>query len=136
METVANTLYAEGTARPDTKELLQLAKNHELENITESMDNQPSVQEDYFTTTDGHQWLHWWLEIPTTEDTTSRKRITLEEHYAFGVVDNHILFLSSIRTNYDETAAIVELLKETAATVETATAPIDLNALRKEILGN
>jgi len=110
----------------------------EMNSIRNTMSDEVAAElfpEHEMTNIDGREALHWYFKAPVKVGNENKARTVLEEHYLSMVCGDYVLVLSSIYTNSDDRNGIIKLLKDTAKTVDIKKVRVDMNALRKEIIG-
>ena len=118
--------------------LLLAQMRDEMNNIRSTMTDEVAGElfpEHEMVNIDGREALHWYFKVPVKTGDENKARTVLEEHYLSTECGDYILVLSSIYTNSDDRNDIIKLLKNTTKTIQMKKERVDLNALRKEIIG-
>ncbi len=117
--------------------LLLAQMRDEMNNVRSTLSEEVALElfpEHEMVNSNGREALHWHFKAPIKSGDENKARTVLEEHYLSTVCGDYILVLSSVVTNSDQRADIIQLLKNTAETIDMKKNRIDLNALRSEIL--
>ena len=138
MMTIPVSNFRRGNMPLSTEDMLLAQMRDEMNNVRETLDKQAAYElfpENQMLNAEGREALHWYFKAPIKSGDETKARTVLEEHYLSTVCGNYILVLNSVVTNSDRREDIIQLLKNTAQTIQIEKKHIDLNVLRNEILG-
>jgi len=138
MLAIPKSKFSRGMMPLQGEGLLLAQMRDEMNNIRSTMTDEVAGElfpEHEMVNINGREALHWYFKSPMKTGDENKARTVLEEHYLSTECGDYILVLSSIYTNSDDRNAIIKLLKDTAKTIQMKKERVDLNALRKEIIG-
>lgn len=115
--------------------ILREAMKAELTNIIKDLKAPVETESSLSKTSSGIPYMYWSFTNPKASKDPSLRGV-LEEHFITLLVNDQILHLSSAVTNKDRPEAIRSLLQNVANTVKISENRIDLNQVRKAVLGN
>jgi len=134
---VSNFNKSQGMMPLQGEGLLLAQMRDEMNNVRSTMSEVVALElfpEHEMLNIGGREALHWYFKAPIKSGDENKARTVLEEHYLSTVCGDYILIINSVVTNSDRREDIIQLLKNTAQTIQVEKDRIDLNALRNDIL--